>query len=157
MQVSSVNSDSIYIGDYTNLLTYKVVFCFTRKCFPCWVNPTENVSSTINYRPNINVRIGLPGSGSGLGWVCRSIIRSTKLIRLPMAKQATLISASMPSAGRWPENILCRTSRDSSILSPKRLSGPHYLIPTCRSFPLDWMPNWIKFEKVFYPGSIHPE
>jgi len=147
MQVSSVNSDSIYIGDYTNLLTTRLFLLYENASL--LVNPTENVSSTINYRPNINVRIGLAGFWKWFGMGLSIDNPVYKTDQVAYGKTSTLDLRVNAFGREVAGELYMQNFKGFYILSPERLSGPHYLIPDMQIFSFGLDAYWIYNSKRF--------
>ncbi|MEI7661629.1 MAG: DUF4421 family protein [Bacteroidota bacterium] len=133
--------DSLYIKDYTGLLTTRLFLLFQNASL--LINPESDKITKIVYRPNANLRVGVAGFWKwfGLGLSIDNPVYKTD--QVAYGKTSTL-DLRVNAFGRVVAGeFFLQRYRGFYISSPEAQDGSHYLVPDMRTFSVGLSAFWI--------------
>ena len=140
-ELPSVTFDTIYLADYTNLLTTRLFLLFENASL--LINPDAARISKIVYRPNVNVRIGIAGFWKWFGLGLSIDNPFYKTDRNAYGKTTTLDLRVNAYGRAIAGELFLQNYKGFYISSPERTDGTHYIIPDMQTFSFGLAGYWI--------------
>ena len=133
--------DTVYVADYTDLLTGRIFLLFQNASV--LINPADNKISKIVYRPNINLRIGIAGFWKWFGLGLSIDNPFYKTDQTAYGKTSTLDLRVNAFGREVAAELFLQNYKGFYIVSPERPDGTHYILQDMRIFSLGFSGYWI--------------
>ncbi len=146
-ELPQVSFDSIYLEDYTNLLTSRVFLLFQNASL--LINTTDENISKIEYRPNVNVRIGVAGFWKWFGLGLSIDNPFYKTDRDKYGKTTTIDLRVNAFGRKVAAELFLQQYKGFNISSPERADGTRYILPDMRTFSIGIAGYWIYNARKF--------
>jgi len=146
-ELHPVAFDSLYIEDYTHLLTARLFLLFQNASL--LINTPDYNISKIVYRPNVNVRIGIAGFWKWFGIGLSIDNPFYKTNREEYGKTTTLDLRVNAFGRRIAGEFFFQQYKGFYISSPERSDETHYILPDMRTVSVGIAGYWIYNDKRF--------
>jgi len=134
LELPSAPFDSTYLTDYTQLLTTRMFLLFQNALL--LINTPDDNISRIEYRPNVNVRIGFAGFYKWFGLGLSIVNPFYKTNREEYGK-TTALDLRVNAFGRvFAGELFLQRHKGFYISSPERPDGTHYILSDMLTFSI---------------------
>jgi hypothetical protein len=139
--------DSLYLADYTGLLTARLFLLYQNASL--FINPAAGSISSISYRPNTNVRVGIAAFWKWFGLGIGIDNPFYKTDRDAYGKTTSLDLRVNAYGRKFAGEIFLQQYKGFYISAPERADNTHYIIPDMRTFSIGLAGYWIYNSKRF--------
>ena len=139
--------DSMYLADYTDLLTARLFILFQNVTLE--ISPAGTQAPKIVYRPNTNIRVGIAGFWRWFGLGLSIDNPFYKTDREAYGKTTTL-DLRVNAFGRFlAGELFVQRYRGFFISSPEKPDSKHYIVSDMQTFSLGLSGYWIANARRF--------
>ena len=136
-----MNFDTVYLADYTPLLTSRLYLLFQNASL--LINPDPDKISKIVYHPNVSLRLGIGGNWRWFG-LGLSIVNPFYTTDEGKYGKTSTIDMRITAFGRKiAGELFVQRYKGFYISYPNRADGTHYILPDMRTFSLGLAGYWI--------------